>query len=171
MPEPGNVYSLIGFALVYLQSLERSVKMCTTYVLQDGEALDLAKLQQLQESDRRKTLGHFTRRIKERTSVHPMFEDLIDTVVRDRNDLVHNVDRIPGWSLEQQEGIEVATKFVTQLLHRAHFLNEVLVALSAQWIRQASLDVSTSAEVQAYIDNVEKAYGELIPTLLAHGDA
>jgi len=53
-PNSEDIYSLIGFSLTYIQSVERSINFVTTYVLQDGDPLTLEKLNSIEERERKK---------------------------------------------------------------------------------------------------------------------
>ena len=163
-----SVYSAIGVAVVSLQALERTLRVCTTYVLQDGEGLDLAKLERMKAEDRRKTLGQFVTRLKQRASLHPSFEELVNSVVDDRNALVHDMSRIPGWNLNTEEGIRLATEFVMRLLNRAHALNEVLTALGRDWARQIGMEIKTTPEAEAYYQEIDSRYGDIVGRMFFH---
>lgn len=164
-----SIYSAVGVAVVYLQSLEKTLRICTTFVLQDGEALDLAKLERMKVEERRKTLGQFVMRLKQRATLHPLFEDLVNSVLEDRNALVHDLERIPGWNLDSDDGLRVAEQFVMGLLARAHTLNEMLTAVGRDWARQISMDIQTTPEAEAYLQEIDKRYGDLVGDLFFHG--
>jgi hypothetical protein len=102
-PDVNNIYSLIGVAVVYIQAVEHVIKLCTTFVLQGDDELTIEFFHKLDGHERKKTLGYFIGKIRERASLHPSFDGLLDSVLNDRNSLIHNQENIPGWQLDTLE--------------------------------------------------------------------
>jgi hypothetical protein len=163
-PNEHDIYSLIGFTLTYIQSVERNIKFCTTFVLQGDTALTWERLQYIQGQEKKKALGYFLVKVRERAQLFPAFEELLNEFLQKRNDFVHNQDKIPGWNLSNEEGALVARKFVVSLLRQAHMVNEIFAALVNKWQIEAKLDVSTTPELQVFIEEIENRYGDYIDT-------
>lgn len=157
-----DIYSLIGFALVYVQSVERNIKFCTTFVLQGETELTWETLQHLEGQEKKKALGYFLGKVKERAQLFPAFEELLNSFLKNRNDFVHNQDRIPGWSLSTESGITVARSFVVSLLRQAHTINEIFAALITRWQEQAQINAPTTPEIETYLNEIEGRYGAYI---------
>lgn len=170
-PDPENIYSIIGLTLVYLQSLERNIRFCTTFVLQGDAELNWHRLQNIEKDEGKKALGYFVGKVRERAMLHPSFDELITSVLRDRNDFVHNMDKIPGWSLNTPEGTDVALAYALSLIRRAHRVNEILAALLLQWQVQANIHVETTADQDAYFQEIDRRYGHLVGPLFGHHEA
>ena len=167
MPSPNHedVYSLMGFTLSYIQSVERNMKFVTTYVLQDGDSLTLEKLESINKKERKKALGYFIGKIRDRASLFPNFEELLSEFLNKRNDFVHNQDKIPGWDLSTPEGVVVARTFVISLLHQAHIINEIFAALLCKWQEQTGIYPPQSGESNEYINSIEERYGVYVDIL------
>lgn len=163
-PNEHDVYSLIGFTLTYIQSVERNIRFCTTFVLQGNTELTWETLQHINGQERKKALGYFVGKIKERAQLFPAFEELLNDFLQQRNDFVHNQDRIPGWDLETEDGILVAKKFVVSLLRQAHVVNEIFATLVTKWQVQTKIDTPTTLELQSYLEDIENRYGAYINT-------
>jgi hypothetical protein len=163
-PNEHDIYSLIGFTLTYIQSVERNIKFCTTFVLQGDTELTWERLQHIDGLERKKALGYFLGKVKERAQLFPAFEELLNEFLQKRNDFVHNQDKIAGWNLSTAEGVLVARKFVVSLLRQAHIVNEIFAALVTKWQVQAKLDAPTTPELQAYLEEIENRYGAYIDT-------
>jgi hypothetical protein len=170
-PDVENVYSIIGFTLTCLQSFERSIKFCATYVLQGEDELNWERLQKIEKEEGKKALGHFIAKVRARAALHQKFEELLTSVLRDRNDFVHNTDRIAGWNLSTYEGVEVAKGFCLSLLRRTHLLQEILSALCGQWQQQARIEVSTTPEQDEYFAQIDSKYGHLVDLYFARREA
>ena len=166
MPQPNehDVYSLIGFALTYIQSVERNIRFCTTFVLQGDAELTWETLQRLEGQERKKALGYFLGKVKERAQLLPAFEELLDNFLQNRNDFVHNQDKIPGWALDTEEGVRVARNFVVSLLRQAHTVNEIFAVLVTKWQEQVQINTPTTPEMKVYLEEIENRYGAFIDT-------
>lgn len=162
---PDDIFSVIGFTLTYLQSFERSIKFCTTFVLQGDGDLTWGRLQDIEKEERKKALGYFILEIRKRVQLHDRFDELISSVLRDRNDFVHNTDKIAGWDLRTPEGVAVARSFCMSLVRRAHTLNEIFATLFAQWSEQAKIRAGTTTEQDTYFAEIQRRYGHLIGLL------
>ncbi len=164
-PNSEDIYSLIGFSLTYIQSVERSINFVTTYVLQDGDPLTLEKLNSIEERERKKALGYFIGKIKEKAQLAPPFEKLLADFLQNRNNFIHNHDKIPGWNLDTEAGVDIAKQFTVNLWRQAHKINEIFAALVSLWQEQAGIYLSANPEVEDYIKEIDEKYGALIEIL------
>ncbi len=164
-PNSDDVYSLLGFVLAYIQTTERNFKFVTTYVLQSGEDLDLQRLQSIDSRERKKALGYFMAKIRERADLHPSLDTLMKSYLDNRNDFIHNQQDIPGWDLYSQAGVVVAKSFALNLLRQSHRINEILVALIMRWQEQTSIYPAEETPGQEFFDDIERQYGPLVDVL------
>ncbi|HAS6505923.1 TPA: hypothetical protein NGT97_004491 [Vibrio parahaemolyticus] len=164
-PNVEDIYSLIGVALVQIQSLESLMKFCTTYVLQEGDFIDFEGLTRLEKKEKKKTLGYFIGRVKERADVHPNLLRLLESFLENRNMLVHNVDSVPDWDLNTIEGTKAAKMFVGNLIRQTSVLTHIFSALVNAWQQQVGLGVKLSDSEQKVIDEIHLEYGPIIDEL------
>lgn len=164
-PNSEDIYSLIGFALTYIQFVERSISFVTTYVLQDDDPLTLEKLNSIEAKERKKALGYFIGKVKERANLAPALENLLADYLKNRNDFIHNHDQIPGWDLYTEEGRYVAKKFTVNLWCQAHKINEIFSALITRWQEQTSIYPPEPHGAEEYIREVDERYGGAIDFL------
>lgn len=169
MPKPNehDIYSLIGFALTYVQSVEQNVKFCTTFVLQGDAELTWKRLQGLEVQERKKALGYFIVRVKERAKLFPAFEELLSSFLQNRNDFIHNQHKILGWDLSTADGVTVARNFLVSLLRQAHTVNEIFASLVTRWQEQAEIYAPATPDQSAYFEDIENQYGAFIDTIFA----
>ena len=161
-PNPEDIYSLIGFALGYIQSVEKNISFVTTYVLQDDNPLTLKKLNSIEKKKRKKALGYFLGKVKERADLFPALEELLSDFLKNRNDFIHNHDKIPGWDLHTEEGRDVAKQFTVNLWRQAHKINEIFAALVTRWQEQTGIYPPEPHGGEAYIQELDDKYGALI---------
>jgi len=159
-PNIEDVYSLIGFALTYIQSVEKNISFITTFVLQDEDELTIEKLNSIESKERKKALGYFVGKLKERADLAPVLESLLADFLKNRNDFIHNQDKIEGWDLDTEEGVAKAKVFTVTLWRQAAKINEILTALMLRWQEQTGI-----YPPGARIDEIEETYGPYIDIL------
>ncbi|HAS6941482.1 TPA: hypothetical protein I7279_14055 [Vibrio parahaemolyticus] len=164
-PNVEDIYSLIGAALVNIQSLESLMKFCTTFVLQDGDFIDFEGLTKLEKKEKKKTLGYFIGRVKERADVHPNLLLLLESFLENRNMLVHNVDSIPNWDLNTIEGTTAAKAFVGNLIRQTRILTQIFSALVTAWQQQVGIEIKLGDSEQKVLDEIQLEYGAFIDEL------
>ncbi len=160
-----DIYSLIGFALTYIQSVEKSISFVTTYVLQDDDPLTIEKLNSIEAKERKKALGYFINKVKERAILAPPLENLLAGYLKNRNDFIHSHDQIPGWDLHTEEGRNVAKKFTVNLWRQAHKINEIFAALVTRWQEQTGIYPPHSHGGEEYLKEIDEKYGAFIDVL------
>ena len=166
-PNTEDVYSLIGFVLTYIQTVEKNISFITTFVLQDGDELTIARLNSIEKNERKKALGYFIGKLKLRSDLNPLFEELLSDFLKNRNDFIHNQDKIEGWDLDSEKGVSNAKKFTVKLWRQANMINEILVALMLQWQKQTGINPPIVKKHQTVIEEINEKYGKFIDLLFA----
>jgi antitoxin component of RelBE/YafQ-DinJ toxin-antitoxin module len=138
--EHRDVLEAMGVALLVLQSTEDVLRLCMTFVIQKKK-LTLESLQQQEEIERNKTIGYFLSQLRHRVSVHPKFDSLLKDFLKNRNDFVHNLEQVPGWSMKSSEGRAAAKKFIYLLIEQANKVQQVFVGLLLAWQEQTGISV------------------------------
>lgn len=157
-----DVHSMIGMTLCYVQFVEKHIKFITTFVLQNGEPLDLDKLNSINKQESRKALGYFLGLIKKRADVIPELEELMANFLQNRNDFIHNHEKIEGWDLNTEAGIKVAKVFMSKLLLQGQKLNHIFVALTCRWQEQVGVYPKVEHEDEDLINKIDAEYGPLV---------
>jgi len=157
-----DVHSMMGMTLCYIQFVEKHIKFITTFILQNGEALDLDKLNSLNNKESKKALGYFIGLIKSRADVIPELEELMANFLQNRNDFIHNHDEIDGWDLDTEEGVKVAKSFMSKLLLQGQKLNHIFVALTCRWQEQTGIYPPTANGDEALINKIDAEYGAFV---------
>lgn len=162
-PNTEDIYSLMGATLSYLQSVEKVLRLVTTFVIQDSDSLDFNKFQSIERKEAKKTLGYFMARLRERADIFPAFDELLESFLNKRNDFIHNHASIPGWDLDTEQGRAVARQFTSSILLQAQKINEVFIALIIRWQSEAGIQTPMELE-HPFFQNIEVQYGHLIDT-------
>lgn len=122
----------IGVATIAAQHTERLLDFSLTYVLQVRGALTVESLRKHNLSKR--TLGQVLSTLREHIGVEDRFDAYLTEYLNKRNALVHDLQRIPGWSLNSKDGIATAHAFLHRLLALDKIIVQVLVALFRAWL-------------------------------------
>lgn len=164
-PNLDDIYSLMGCTLSYIQSVERHINFITTFVLQGEGDLTLEKLNSINKKENKKALGYFIGKIKERVELHQSLEELLGDFLKNRNDFIHNQDKIPEWDLDTEEGVLVARNFTASLLVQGHKINEIFAALTISWQQHTGIYPPGFNEKYEFTQKIEEKYGALIDVL------
>jgi hypothetical protein len=150
-----DVLVRIGVALLQIQTAEKVIKLCMTFVLQKTSPLTLEALEAQQESERRSTLGYFLNELKKRADVHPDFAEVLASFLAMRNTFVHNLTDVPGWDMNTDEGSARAREFLNELLRVADHVLKVFIGLVRAWQREVGFD---DALDHGYLKEIDASY-------------
>lgn len=59
-------------------------------------------------------------------------EELLASFLQNRNDFVHNHNKIEGWDLDTEDGVKVARIFMSKLLLQEHKIMKIFVTLTCR---------------------------------------
>lgn len=111
--EQRDVLEAMGVALLLVQNAERVIRLCMTVVLPKQAPITLDSLQQQEDSERSKTIGYFLCELRKRASIDEDFDLLLVSFLKNRNDFVHDLSRVPAWGLRTTEQSESALQLFT----------------------------------------------------------
>lgn len=159
-----EVLEAIGVALLLLQTAEKVIKLCTTFVFQRSSPLTLDLLQQQEEAERTKTMGYFLSELRKRVSVHESFDTVLRDFLKNRNDFIHDLSRVPHWDFHTAETATEAKRFVLSLIQQTETVLKVFAALVLAWQEQAGMSDRLHPDHEWFIE-VEKTYKPLVDHL------
>lgn len=140
-PERSREHTLatIGTLIVVGQVVERAMDVLLTFVVQDGHPLTLERLMHLEAAHRKKTLGFFIHRMKERASFDPDFDETLERYLENRNRLIHRFAEVPGHSLATVDDLAKVDEFLSQLLSDFQRVLVFCMALLHAWTQQTGI--------------------------------
>ena len=127
--EHQDVLLAMGVAVLKLQTTEKVIRLCMTLVLQKGSPLTLEALEEQNEFEKNKTLGYFLSELRKRADIHDGFDALLEEFLKNRNDFVHDLSRVPGWQLGSLEQTAKAKQFVHHLIEQSDAVLKVFLVL------------------------------------------
>lgn len=145
-PEQKDILMRVGAALIFVQSAERLIRTCMTFVLQKDEPLTLEKLERQTDAERKKTLGYFLAELRKRAALDEGFDKLLRDFLEQRNLLVHDVDSIPGWNLQSSDGCKRAREFIDAFILSTLEVQKVFFGLLLAWQGQVDFDIPVPPE-------------------------
>jgi hypothetical protein len=151
----------MGLALIFLQATEQLIRRCLTYVFPPGGVVTLEMLEQTEK--RKHTLGQFLCELRKRVDIDDQFDGVLDEFLENRNILIHRLDDVPGWSLDNDDGLKIARHFVDRLLIVDKNVRDVFMALLVTWVREVHITTPVDhvfADTEAYRNIVNALFFE-----------
>ncbi|CAN5167718.1 hypothetical protein BH10PSE10_BH10PSE10_02890 [soil metagenome] len=107
-----DVLARIGATLIQIQRTELTVNFCIKHVVPKTArpSKDLFTAE-----GRRPPLGRLIAELHRHVAVPDSFKDTLAEFLDKRNALVHQIEFVPGWTLETENGIAVAHQFLGRL--------------------------------------------------------
>ena len=115
-PESKNLLAWIGFALIKIQTTEHVIRFAMKCVIGKTNLTLEAFLSQDQK-ERNRTLGFILAELHKWIDLDDRFDETLCLFLEMRNTFVHNLEEIPGRSLDHDEGRAVARTFLSNLIH------------------------------------------------------
>ena len=158
--EHRDVLMAMGIAVLMLQTTEKVIRLCMTLVLQKRAPLTLEALQEQEETERNKTLGYFLAELRKRADIHDGFDLLLRDFLKNRNDFIHDLSRVPDWGLGSPAQTEKAKQFIHQLIQQSERVLKVFLGLVGAWQDQIGIPDS-SLPNHAWFTEIETIYKPL----------
>jgi hypothetical protein len=164
-PVQKQLMAWIGVTLLSIQSTETVIQLCIACVLPTSPNYTWEMLVTRQQQLRTKTLGHLLYEMRRRLKIIPHFEDILAKYLEMRNTFVHNVDEVPGWSLNTDEGIAAAHSFLTDLLRLNETVQAVFLGLLSAWQDENSMHIEVPGMPEhgkRYFEHINATYKPLV---------
>lgn len=168
--EQQDVLLAMGVAVLHMQITEKVIRLCMTLVLPKETPLTFEALEKKNKSERNKTLGYFLSELRQRADIHDGFDALLEEFLKNRNDFVHDLSRVPGWQLGSREQTAKARKFVHQLIEQSDAIVKVFLGLISAWEAQVGMP-KHSTPSDAFFDEIETVYKPLVDQIFFAKDA
>lgn len=150
--------------MLLLQTAEKVIRLCATFVFPKKSPVTLELLQQQEEAERTKTLGYFLSELRKRVSVHESFDALLKDFLKNRNDFIHDLSRVPTWDIETPETAIEAKQFVFKLIQQTEEVLKVFSGVVLAWQEQVGFSGPPTPNHE-WFSEVEKTYKPLVDHL------
>lgn len=156
-PQQRDTLVAMSVALLLIQSAERVIRLCMTFVLQKSSPLTLEVLERQRKEERRKTLGYFLGELRKRADLDPGFDAVLEEFLEKRNVLVHEFGAMDEYSLNTDAGLAAANTFLQRTIGIAELVVKVFIGLTQAWQEQTGMQVDAATE-DAFFRDVERSY-------------
>jgi hypothetical protein len=156
--EQKDILTRMGLALLFIQTTERVIQACMTYALPAGGVVTLEMLERLQGDERRRTLGQYLTELRKRVELDDQCDALLEEFLEKRNALIHRIDAIPQWSLDHDQGLGAARRFMDRLIELNAVVLRVFLGLVRAWQTQTRIE---TPEFDVILGDIDQFYKEL----------
>ena len=141
-PEQKHVLACVGFMILHMQVIEKLIHLCVAYVFPKTplHKLSMAALLETADALRDRTVGNLLRELRKRVGIDEEFENVLQKFLKMRNTIVHDIDQIPDWSLDSQDGIAVAHRFLSELLRLSEIVEGVFTGIMRAWQEENQME-------------------------------
>ena len=152
--EQKDILAWIGMALLSLQTTESVIALSLKLVLPDD---GYVTLETLERENGRKTLGQLLSVLRSRVDLADDFAATLDAFLEHRNSFIHRIDQIPGWSLDNPSGLQVARHFIVHLANLNRVVLNVFLGLLRSWQAQNDIEIPLPSDGGLF-DFVDQIY-------------
>jgi hypothetical protein len=151
-----SLLARLGATLLNIQTAEKIIRFCLTYVIQRQE-LTVESLQTQEADEARKTIGYFLAELRKRVEVEVAFDEVLRQFLNLRNIVVHNLDKEPRWGLEKAN-YESSAEFLDQVSDVTWEVINVFAGLMRAYQRQTG--IKTSFDNDDVLVEIEQKYAD-----------
>lgn len=161
MPEhQKEVLEAMGITLLLLQTTEKTIRLCMTFVFQKNSPLTFDLLQEQKDAERTKTIGYFLTELRKRVSVDESFDALLKEFLKNRNDFIHDLSRVPNWDFDSSDKPTEALRFIHKLIQQTESVLKAFTGLVMAWQEQSGI-TDTAPPAHEWFDEVAQTYKPL----------
>lgn len=163
-PDQKDLLAELGGTLLMIQTTERVLRLCMTFVLPKASPVTLELLRAQEKAERKSTLGYFLGELRKRVDVDPQLDRLLDEFLERRNMLVHRFSDVDGYSYETGPGIAAGRAFIHETLRSTETVLMIFIGLVRAWQEQVGMDVG-HIEKHPYFEEIDATYKNLAADL------
>jgi hypothetical protein len=153
-----EILARIGAMLIQIQRTELTVNFCIKHVLPKTAR---PTKDMFATAARRPPLGRLIAELHRHVAVPDSFRAILNEFLDKRNVLVHQIEFIPGWTLETEKGLAVAYRFLERLEGLERRVARIFGALLKAW----TLEHGCAGRESRLLPMSDKAYQNLIRSL------
>ena len=130
----------MGITLLLLQTTEKAINFCMTFVFQKESPLTLEKLEKQEIEEQKKTLGYFLAELRKRADLDPKFDQMLRDFLDRRNIFIHQLSEVRGLDFSTPEGRQIAEQFIGKLAGLTQSVFYIFVGFIRAWQRKLDMD-------------------------------
>jgi hypothetical protein len=126
-----EVLALIGATLLMVQMAEKMIEVSSTYILQLDGPITMELLRRIE--NRKITIGQMLVKMRKKIQIHETFDERLSEFLECRNLLVHRIDEVHGWSLNDESGLAYARQFLARVFDLSRIVLRIFGGLARAW--------------------------------------
>jgi hypothetical protein len=164
-----EIREVIGSLLITTQGVEQLINQCLRFVIRLRPATTIDEIYALDEAEKKKTLGHLLRELRERVSVHASFDSLLKSFLENRNTFAHTMSFLPGWTLETEAGRRVAKEFLERYSGELAQVQKIFMAFAREEDIRLGRNTPIPQGSESFFATIDEQYVPLVPDLVSAG--
>jgi hypothetical protein len=161
-PEQKDILAFLGVTMLSVQTTEQLIRLVLTYVIQ-AQPLTLESLQSINQKKRNKTIGFLLCELRKRVDLNDTFDTILRQFLEMRNSFIHSLDEIPGWSLDDEHGLNTAENFLAEFLNVIEIVQSVFLGLVRSWQEQIGMsDRDIGISPHSWIAEIDAKFKPLV---------
>lgn len=151
----------IGMLVVTMQTTERLIASALTYAIPETRIRSIEDLSSAEERYSKQTLGKLVRQLKMRVEIDDDFTDVLHAFLQDRNSLIHDITRIPGFDLKTKAGLKSAEQFLDNLHANMVTVTKVFMSLLLEWSNQVGIRNEHEGRIRRFLGDLDGVAGDV----------
>ncbi|TDE08519.1 hypothetical protein [Dyadobacter psychrotolerans] len=157
----------MGAILISIQTTEKMLQTIIDIVLPKGGVGDPEEfLKRLNTVDKR-TIGVFINSLRDRVEIEPWFDAILTEFLTMRNNLIHDVERIPGFGLNSEKELLVASSYLKKLLDYSKIIQNTMFGLGRAWQNQNNIILPNFDATHDYVKHIDKTIAPLVDEIFS----
>jgi hypothetical protein len=116
--------------LILLQTAEKIIRFCMTFVFQKQTPFTYELLQQQEQAERKKTIGYFLSELRKRATVDESFDLLLEGFLLNRNNFIHDLSRFQAWDFHKKKDNLESRKLIHDIKSQTELVMKVFTGFS-----------------------------------------
>src|SRR5438105_6374912 len=162
-PEQKHVLACVGLMILHMQVIGKLIHLCVSYVFPKTPLHEISVVALLETADamRNRTAGNLLIELRKRVGIDEEFENVLKKFLKMRNTIVHDVDQIPDWSLDSQDGIAGAHRFLSELLRLSEIVEGVFTGIIRAWQEENQMETRINGIPEEFFVAIDAFYKPL----------
>lgn len=147
--------------VVNMQMTEKLIAAALTYAIPESRIRSIEELSGAAERYSKQTLGKLVQQLKMRVEIDDDFIEVLHAFLQDRNTLIHDVKRIPGYDHKTKAGLKSAEQFLDHLHANMVTVTKVFMSLLLEWSSQVGIRTEHEGRIRKFLGDLDGVAGDV----------
>ncbi|MER8709130.1 hypothetical protein NKH49_26920 [Mesorhizobium sp. M1088] len=150
-----GILATIGTLVIFMQTAERVIATTLSLALPESPIQSVDDLTKETEANDKATLGALIKKLNRRVELDDDFAEVLEAFLIDRNALIHDVHRIPGFGLKTNVELAETSKFLRNLVENSQTVTRVFISLLVEWGAQIGSSLSQDEQIREFLGDLD----------------